>query len=1143
MPSALRRKPLPKPSPESDPRYRRVMEQLKQGASRTKKHPPAAKKAADAASAAKGPANERVAGGKAKQVDKIKEAKEGKPEQASFLSILRAEIEKVMPKTLGATDNFDSTAQQMKGGLKGNVADQKDKSTQDVSGASKATPGPAGEAKAGGNVPPEAAGSAPNVAASEGMPSPKSESDVSLQDSKQDVDAQMKEAEVTPQQLQKANDPRFSAVLDAKGKVAQNADTGPGKYRAQEKATLSSTAAKASSSAKAGAAAMLGVRTGGNAKVLTRQQQQKADDEKKRKDVVDKIESIYTATKGRVETKLNALDGEVNGMFDRGVDAALNAMTSFVNGRIRKYKIDRYLSIPLLGLAAWIKDQFVGLPDEVNAFYEQGRQLFQAQMDGLIVRVANVVETRLREAKQEVAKGQQQIKDFVASQPKDLQAVAKAAASEVNGKFEELERGIEDKKNSLAQSLAQKYKEGFDKANEALKKIQDENKGFVQAFAEKLGEVIKAIMEFKAKLQAILAKGEATIKLIIADPIGFLGNLIAAVKGGLSAFVGNIWTHLKKGFMAWLFGNMPPGVAPPSDLSLPSIFKLVMGVLGITYDRMRAKAVKLLGERTVGLIEKLVSYIQTLIGGGPAALWEQVKGDLATLKGMVIDAIQDWLITTIVKNAIAKIVSMFNPAGAIIQAIMAIYNIVMFVIERAAQIMTFVESVINSVHAIATGAIGGAIKAVESALANAIPIVIGFLARLIGLGGISQKIREFIMRVQAKVDAAIDKVLKKIVDTVKKLFGKLTGKDKKPDDRTEADKKKDLKLAAGEARSAASSVAKPSAMKPKLKAIKAKYRLTTLKVEAKKGQKVHFSLTINPEEEADGETKKTNAKEAVQAVVSANTAGDSLVEKARQSQRELGAAVAKGGADYEKSRREALNQRPNNLAIPSKPQHNDPTISDSEDPQGLDAVALVSADPTKVEGSVLEINEIKKKGGSINVLSTISSKKTPKDLTGRHVVPHDPTLKGSASTQRVTSDPAAMAAVNRGERMVQEGADKKLRTIENKFSAITSGLVANLQNTMALMKAVPDETLSPAAKQTAQDIVNNLGGTIRIGIDLKETATMSQPEKRLLISMVNTAFGELMANRGEVKTKLEIVSREVDDSGKTVPGSEKKFDV
>jgi hypothetical protein len=769
----LARKPLPKPNPDSDPRFRKVMEQLKAGASKTKAHVPPMKKGADASAAAKGPPNERLAAGKAKQVDKIQEAKEGKPEPTSFLAILRAEIAKAMPKTLGQTDNFDQTAQQMKGGLKGNVSQQKDNSTKDVSGASKQTPAPAGEAKAGGTVPAEPAPGAPPVNAPEGMPAPKSDADVSLQDSKQDTDAQMKEAEVTPGQLKKANDPRFSAVLDAKTQVARQADAAPAQYRGKEKATLSTAGATAQAESRKGAAAMIGVRSGSNVRVLTRQQQQKAADEKKRLDVVAQIETIFTDTKNKVDQKLASLDTEVGAIFDQGTDAALTAMTSFVNTRMRKYKIDRYLSIPVVGAARWIRDQFVGLPDEVNVFYEQGRQLFQGLMDNLVVRVAALVERRLKEAKDEVAKGQAAIKKLVADQPKALQQQLQQTVQDVTGRFSELEKGIEDKKNQLASALAAKYKEAFDKANAALKAIQDENKGLVAGFIEKLGEVIKALMEFKDKLMAILRKGADTIKLIIADPLGFLSNLIAAVKGGIQAFVGNIWTHLKKGFMTWLFGALAgAGIEIPSDLSLPSILKLVLGVLGITYDRMRAKAVKLIGERNVKIIEKLVEYIRALITGGPAALWEKVKEDLSNLKSMVIDAIQNWLIETVVKQAVAKIVSMFNPAGAIIQAIIAIYNIVMFVVEKAQQIMAFVEAVVNSVNAIATGAIGGAIAWIEQALARTIPIVIGFLARLIGLGGISQKIKDFILKVQAKVDAAIDKAIAKVVAFVKKLFGK-----------------------------------------------------------------------------------------------------------------------------------------------------------------------------------------------------------------------------------------------------------------------------------------------------------------------------------------------------------------------------------
>jgi len=149
---------------------------------------------------------------------------------------------------------------------------------------------------------------------------------------------------------------------------------------------------------------------------------------------------------------------------------------------------------------------------------------------------------------------------------------------------------------------------------------------------------------------------------------------------------------------------------------------------------MRAKAVKLIGERAVTVIETLVKYVKTLIQGGPAALWEQIKSDLSDLKGMVIDAIQNYIVTTVAQRAIAKLVTLFNPVGAIVQAVLAIYDTVTFLIEKASQIMALVEAVINSVSAIASGAIGGAANWIEQALARTIPVVIGFLAQFAGWG-------------------------------------------------------------------------------------------------------------------------------------------------------------------------------------------------------------------------------------------------------------------------------------------------------------------------------------------------------------------------------------------------------------------------
>src|SRR5262245_53742409 len=397
MPAAVRiparaRKVTP-PNPENDPRFKRVVEQLKANSTKLKQHPAPAKKAAEAAAAAKGPANEKKAGAQANQVDKIKEAPTKKPESNSFLALLRAEIEKAMPKTLGDTEKFmkGGSAEGMKGSLKGNVSQQKDQATGDVKSASKQAPNEGGvQAKQSTPIPGEPASAPPAVNGGEAMPAPKPDADVSLQDSKKDTEQAMKDAEVTDTQLQKANDPRFSAVVTAKGAVAKQADTDPAKFRANEQNTLAQAAAKAGADAKKNSAAMVATKSSSKSAVVARQQAAKAKDEAARKKVADDIEAIYNETKGKVEQKLSTLEEDVNRIFDSGTDAALAAMKDYVEDRIFKYKLERYLSIPVVGAARWIKDQFKGLPDEVNAFYVEGRNLFTRLMDKMVVQVANL---------------------------------------------------------------------------------------------------------------------------------------------------------------------------------------------------------------------------------------------------------------------------------------------------------------------------------------------------------------------------------------------------------------------------------------------------------------------------------------------------------------------------------------------------------------------------------------------------------------------------------------------------------------------------------------------------------------------------------------------------------------------------------
>ncbi|MCI0489628.1 MAG: DNA/RNA non-specific endonuclease, partial [Blastocatellia bacterium] len=58
-----------------------------------------------------------------------------------------------------------------------------------------------------------------------------------------------------------------------------------------------------------------------------------------------------------------------------------------------------------------------------------------------------------------------------------------------------------------------------------------------------------------------------------------------------------------------------------------------------------------------------------------------------------------------------------------------------------------------------------------NAMARTIPVIISFLARLLGLGGISEKIRSFIEGIRERVDKAIDKLIEKVMAGIKKAVG------------------------------------------------------------------------------------------------------------------------------------------------------------------------------------------------------------------------------------------------------------------------------------------------------------------------------------------------------------------------------------
>jgi hypothetical protein len=312
----------------------------------------------------------------------------------------------------------------------------------------------------------------------------------------------------------------------------------------------------------------------------------------------------------------------------------------------------------------------------------------------------------------------------------------------------------------------------------AFRKVGSAYIGFAIEFASWAANQVMGLLEILFSVVApgvmpYIAKAKAAFHKIIKDPVGFIGSLVRAGKLGFQKFAANIVGHLTTSLIKWLTGPLgEAGVYIPQSFSLLEIVKLVLSVLGLTWQNIRTKLVKIIPEPVLAALEKTASILVTLVTQGPAAAWEQIKAELTELKDQLIGQIVQMVSTEVVKAAVVKLVSMLNPAGAVIQAIIAIYNTVTFFIEKARQIGAVVASFIDSISAIASGQVEGAAKRVEQTMANTLTVVIAFLAKFAGLGGIPSKLVGIVKKIRAPIDKALDKIVAWLGKMLDKLVSK-----------------------------------------------------------------------------------------------------------------------------------------------------------------------------------------------------------------------------------------------------------------------------------------------------------------------------------------------------------------------------------
>jgi len=774
-------------SPEEDPGFQAVVGNVQGVAASEQRHGPAAAEAEAAQSAARSPASEVESQAQNQQVGQMDQQEPGTFDAEAFKSALLSKISAIIPETEEEAKDFgdNNELDSVRSDVSTQVADEQANAAGPIEAATATEPDTSQiEPRTSTPLAPQEVGTpTTEVGAEQATPPPRSDSEVSdpLAADAQAVDQQMEAASISEDQLtfENSGEAEFQSALDAREEVHTHAAEAPAIYRQQEQATLTQTQADAQATSQQQLTAMHGDRATLLNQVVGQQTETQTQDEAERAKVAENINGIYNTTKTDVENILQSLDGDVTTKFDNASSRAKNIFEDYVKRKMDAWEQERYGEFyEITKYDERISDAWHGLPPEVNQFFVDGKQKYIDEMDTALTDIAELVASKLNEAKERIAQGRQEIQDYVTGLPQSLQQYGQEAAQGIQQKFDELEQSVESKQDELIDSLAQRYRDSLQEVNTRIEEMKEANRGLKDKAMDAIGGAIQTILELKDMLMGVLSRAAGAVDKIILDPIEFLGNLIDGVKQGFDNFVGNIWEHLKQGLVNWLTGTLGnAGVQIPETFDLPGIFTMVMQVLGLAYDAIKSRTIRALGkngERIFSALETTFEIFTVLQSEGIAGLWRFIQDKIGDLKVMVLDAIQNFVIETVIKQGVLWVLSLLNPASAFVKACQMIYNVIIFFVEQGSQIVDLVNAVIESTTSIANGAIGAAATLIEGALSKALPIVIGFMASLLNLGGISDKIREIIETVKAPIDEAIDWLIAQAIRFAKKI-GKALG--------------------------------------------------------------------------------------------------------------------------------------------------------------------------------------------------------------------------------------------------------------------------------------------------------------------------------------------------------------------------------
>ena len=277
-----------------------------------------------------------------------------------------------------------------------------------------------------------------------------------------------------------------------------------------------------------------------------------------------------------------------------------------------------------------------------------------------------------------------------------------------------------------------------------------------------------------------LDRGGDLLLRILRHPLPFLQHLVSAGQRGFANFLKNGPRHLLASVQDWLLGGLAKaGLHRPAQLDLAGVIDVLLQLFDLTkaavLGRLRRRLAQVIGADNMDRLEEVIARVGgvalALFQRGPAAAWQAISEQAGDLKTQALDFVQQQVLSMATRAVPVFLATLAVPGGAFVQVAKGIYSGVMTFVEKGKQIAQVGTALLGSVSAIAAGQVAPAAQAVETTLVKVLPVALSFLAKWLGLDGISGAIRDGLKKVQAPVEKAVTRVLDVVTEKAKAVWG------------------------------------------------------------------------------------------------------------------------------------------------------------------------------------------------------------------------------------------------------------------------------------------------------------------------------------------------------------------------------------